>query len=166
MASKCNSKPGQAISERSDCQGLGPVVCRAGGGGAAVLLRPTWLGASLGRHAGAGNPSLLLPSLQLKGGRCPTVHVVSPTWGGPSVPAAWPREPRAPVPSPWEGSQGRPGDPQQWARLGEEVGWMLPNRTAITGCLGPQEQESGDKMGAGWWKHAGRTERGASHPQN
>ena len=51
-----------------------------------------------------------------------------------------------------------PAQPGLWARPGEDVG-SPPNRTAITGCLGPWEE-----AGAGWRTHARRDREGSSQP--
>lgn len=131
----------------SDHGGCQP-ICVWGWGVGVELLTPTGLGATLGWHARARRTwgtLPLLPSLQLTGGCCPTSHLVSPAQGGPPSPCCS-------LPSGTLGPptcltvRGAPASPERCAKLGQEVG-HLPNRTAITGCLGPWGQAFGDEFG-------------------
>lgn len=132
-----------------------PAQLCVGLGSGVELLRPPGLEDTLGRHTGASRTwgtLPLLPSLQLRGGCCPTSHPFHlPSCSLP--PGAFGSSSRLPV-------GGAPASPERWARLGEEVG-HLPNRTAVTGCLGPWGQEYGDEVGAGGLTHA----RKEGHPQ-
>lgn len=125
-----------------------PAQLCVGLGSGVELLRPPGLGAPLRRHTRASRTwgtLPLLPSLQLRGRCCPTSHWFHlPSCSLPS--GAFGSSSRLPV-------GGAPASPECWARLGEEVG-HLPNRTAVTGCLGPWGPEYGDEVGAGGLTHA------------
>lgn len=130
-------------------EGTAQLVCRAGGGGQGgwLLLRPTRLRATLGRHTGAGRtwgPPLCGPAAAQR--RVPPNHPFGLTcWG-------W-----APSPSPCEGSL--PLLPL-WALgtgQGRQRRWDTP----------PTEQpwDPGDEPQAGRWAHARKDREGSSQPQ-
>lgn len=104
--------------ESSVTTGGPPARLCAGLGGGAALHWPIWLGATSGRHARASHPegpSLLRPSLQFNRGRCLTIHLVSPAWGG--LHHCCSRLDALESPSHLS-VKGTSASPEHWARLG------------------------------------------------
>lgn len=137
MASKCNSKSGQAISERGDCRGCRSDCVQGWGGGRGDAAEARLAGSHLGEANWGQQPwgTLPAPAQPAAQRRVLPNHLFGLTHLGWTASPCCSRLGALTFPSCLP-VRDAPASPEHWARLGEKVGRMLTQQDSHHRLLG------------------------------